>query len=60
MPGGIFTPSPLPVNVAKKTVAGTRVKLIAGRFSAHAFYCAMHFSAKRGIGIACLPSVCPR
>jgi len=23
------------------------------------YYCAMHFSAKRGIAMACRPSVCP-
>jgi len=31
----------------------------APRARAHEFYRAMNFSAKRGLAIACRPSVCP-
>jgi len=36
-----------------------KVCIVAGSLCSQSFYRAMHFSAKRGIAIACRLSVCP-
>jgi len=69
MPGGIFTPPPLLVNVAKKPLPGQGLNLVtypkyttwnvevSTKLCLY-FYRATHYSAKCGLAIACRPSVC--